>query len=147
MKKQATNRNLINGQKPEFGNLEQIAILQAEQAERQAKKEWDEMPQDEKWFCAFLNVGCTMGMIQSKVKELEQFFGGRSPIDVMVDKSTGYDRGKLKGFLLWIKDAYEVLIDNFKIMEDDREDLYKDLLKKVNLALKTEYKGVKAAKV
>jgi len=140
-------RNLINGQKPEFGNISQIAILQKEQREREEKAEWDNMPADEKWFCCFVNVDCIMGMIQTKTKELERFFDGRSPIDVMFDKSTGYDKGKIKGFLLWLKEAYEALIDNFKIMGDDREDLYKGLLEKINVALKTEFKGVRAAKV
>lgn len=146
-----TERNLINGQKPEFGNLAQIAILQAEQKEKEEKFDYEEwyktLSADEKWFEAFTCVDWTMGAIQRTVEDLTKFFDGRSPLDVMIDKSTGYDKGKIKGFLLYLKEAYEELIRNFKIMEDDREELYKGLLKKINIYLKTEYKNVKAAKV
>lgn len=142
------SKNLINGMKPEFGNLDQIKILQKEEndlREQQEAEDWKKnATPGELWFDAFLNVDWTMGYLQTKIKEFEKFFGGRNPIEVMIDKVTGYDKSKIKAFLLILKEAYEELIKNFKIMEDDRAELYEGLLKKINEDLKGEYKKVKA---
>jgi hypothetical protein len=139
--------NLINGQKPEFRNLE----LQREENERREMQEAEDwyknLSPQEKWFDAFVNVDWTMGAIQEKVKELTTFFNGRSPLDIMIDKSSGYDKGRIKGFLLYLKGAYEELIRNFKIMDDDRAELYQGLLEKINLDLKTNYKKIKEVKI
>lgn len=141
--------NLINGMKPEFGNLEQIKILQAEENKNREEKEladfYANMSPGARAFDAFVNVDWTMGFIKNMTEQITASFNGRSPIDIMIDKATGYDKGVLKWFLMQLKESYEHLIENFKVMGDEeRENEFKGLLIKVKEALKGEYKKVKA---
>lgn len=135
--------------KPEFGNLEQIKVLQKEENDRHEKSEYENWYKDlspgAKAFDAFVNIDWAMGAIQETTKKVTALFNGRSPIEIMIDKSTGYDKGVLKGFLIFLEGAYEHLIKQFKIIGDDEQEIkYKELLKKIKVELKTEYKKVKA---
>lgn len=141
--------NLINGMKPEFGNLEQIKILHAEESKKREEKEladfYANMSPGERAFDAFVNVDWTMWFIKNMTEQVTAHFNGRSPIAIMIDKAVGYDKGVLKWFLMQLKEAYGHLIENFKVMGDeDRETQYKELLVKINEALKDEYKNVNA---
>lgn len=143
--------NLINGQKPEFGNLEQIKILQEEGREAREKAEFNswyrDLSEGERYFYHFTNVDMAKGMIAADVKKIEKIYHGRSVIELMIDKSTLYDRALLKGFILRLKEGYEFLIDNFKKMgADGAEELkeYTKLLKNIDENLNGEFKNIKA---
>lgn len=142
--------NLINGQKPEFGNLEQIKILQNEERERREAKEaiefYKNMTPDERSFHAMVNVDMAMCSISEMVKELSDYFQKRSPIDIMIDKATGYGKGKIKTLMLKLKEAYEFVIPEMKLAGyKDMATEHTALLEKINTELKGEYKKVKAA--
>jgi len=141
-------KNLINGQKPEFGNLEHIKVVQKEENDRREKKESEDflksLSPQARAFQAFVEVDFAIGIIQHLTKKITAHFNGRSPIEIMFDKGTGYDKGIIKWFLLKLQEAYEHMIPNFKLMgEEEREKEYKGLLDNINEALNGKYKKVK----
>lgn len=141
-------KNLINGQKPEFGNIEQIKLLQKEERkiaeEKEAKMYRSQMNPMEKYIDDISNIDWIMMMISDKIKNVTEKLNGRSPIDIMIDKTTGYEKSILKDFLLFLKEGYKELIKLFKRIGDkERHAQYVELLAKINASLETEYKSVK----
>lgn len=139
-------KNLINGQKPEFGNLEQIKILQKElkriEEGKDSKNYRRQMNPTEKYIDDLSNIDWAMMVIDFKTKEVTDKLHGRSPIDAIIDKVTGYEKSILKDFLLTLKDGYKELVKLFKrIGDEERHAQYVELLKRINHQLKTEYKS------
>lgn len=146
------NSNLINGQKPEFGNVEQIRLLQKAERQIEDEKEYESlrknMSPDEKQLDDEANIAWVFYCIDEMTKKVTARLGNRSPMDIIVDKATGYDKGVIKGFLTFLKDAYKELIKLLpKIGEDEQTEKYKALLEKIDIELKGDYKKVKATEL
>lgn len=145
------SKNLINGMKPEFGNMEQIKVLQkAERAiedEKETKNFYKNLPPSEKYIDDLASIDWVFMVIEINTKKITEKLSGRNPIDKMVDQATGYEKSLLKEFLTDLKAGYKELIKLFKRIDDtDRAEQYKKLLEKINTNLKTEYKDIKPIK-
>jgi|GEM_PF-4834089 hypothetical protein len=145
-------KNLINGQKPEFGNLEQIKILQKEQQKIQDEKDskdfYKNLPPLAKYIDDLASIDWIFMVIDLKKEEIKKKLNGRDPITTMIDKVTGYEKGLIKSFLLDLKEGYIELVKLFKrVDEKEQYEQYQKLLDAVKLGLKTEYKNVKAVQI
>lgn len=142
------NKNLINGKKPEFGNLEQIKVLQAKEREIEEEKEakdfYNNLSADAKYCDDLFSIDWCFMVLDLNVEAIKKRLNGRDPITKMIDDCTGYEKALIKKFLLDLKEGYTELIKLFKRIDDEeRETEYKSLLDKINATLKTEYKKVK----
>lgn len=131
--------------KAEFGNLEQIKMLQKEakgiETEKYNKTYRKNMSPLEKAIDDEANIGWSFFVIDNLIKGIKEKLSGRSPIDTMIDKATGHERAIIKEFLTNIRIAYKNLVRDFrKTGRDEQVEIYKGLIKKIDADLKTTYK-------
>lgn len=143
------SKNLINGMKPEFGNLAQIKLLQAEQKSVQDEVDYKTMRKNmnplEKCLDSHANIGWSHFAIDNLKKLVQDKLKTKHPIEQMINKATGYDKGIIKAFLINLRGHFKELVKNYRyVVEDAAVEDYKNKIKEIDNALKTHLKDTKA---
>ena len=141
-------KNLINGQKPEFGNLDQIKFLQSKERVISDDLEYKIMRKNmnplEKAIDDLANIGWSHFAIDNLVKLVTEKLSGRSPMDIAIDKATGYEKGIIKGFIIILRGHYKELVKNYRRAGDEKAVCdYKELINKIDINLKGDFKDIK----
>lgn len=142
-------KNLINGMKAEFGNIEQIKTLQKEERRIQDEKDCKVMRLNisplERAIDDEINLNWTYFFISNLTDMVKKKLSDRSPIDIMIDQATGYEKGIIKYFLTELYKAYQRLIKDLKRTgRSDEVENYTLLIKGIKYELKKDYKDIEA---
>ena len=102
----------------------------------------------EKWVDTQANIGWSHFAIDNLKKLVAERLKTKSPIDEMINKATGYDKGLIKGFIINLRGHYKELVKNHRYLgEMEAVKTYKQKITTIDKTLKTILKDVKSVNI